>query len=416
MACHHKVFHWQQRQNMILREQILKQLQAKKASLLAFEDEYQQEAQAYAKALQALCQLSLPGLEARLARHETCGALPTPEFEAEPEPCRHFVPQFGNHTEARAWACDALLDHTIVAVDGSQILPSSESRIPLAAVQVAWFANLHARAGRYRKEIAFELLAPEVLLGDGQGEQQFSEQAVSFQRFRLEVETLCRVMREIAADAAQMRKLPLAFFDSSIVISFVEQLHDGLRQQYIDLVLRLLRCSEETRVPVVGYVATSHARDLAKLLSVCFDLREAERVHDAQLLSAAMAWGARSPFYICARGSARKNQKSVLESFGEYRRQVGFVYLKTSAAAPPARLEIPLWVYEAGLLEEVLNLVRAEVIVGNGYPYALETADATAVISGRDHEAFYEILQRFADAEGLALRVSPKSASKARRR
>jgi hypothetical protein len=243
-------------------------------------------------------------------------------------------------------------------------------------------------AGRYRKEISFELLAPESLLGDLQSERQFSEQAVSFQRFKLEVETLCRMMREIAADAKQMRKLPLAFFDSSIVISFVEQLHDGLRQQYVDLVLQLMRCSEETRVPVIGYVATSHARDLAKLLALCFDLREAERVHDAQLLSRWMTWGARSPFYICARGGSRSNQKSVLESFGEYRRKVGFVYLKTSAAAPPARLEIPLWVYEAGLLEEVLDLVRAEVIVGNGYPYALETADATAVISGRDTRRF----------------------------
>ncbi len=401
---------------MILREQILNQLHAKKPSLLAFEEQYQYETRTYEAALQKLCQLSLQALETRLAAHETCGAFPTREFEVKPEPCRSFAREFSNHAEARAWACDVLLDHVTLAVDGSQILPSSELNIPLAAVQVAWFANSHTRAGQYTKEIEFELLAPESLLGDLQSERLFSEQAVSFQRFKLEIEALCRMMRRIAADAEQMRKLPLAFFDSSIVISFVEQLHDGLRQQYVDLVLQLLRCSEETRVPLVGYVATSHARDLAKLLALCFDLHEAERVHDAQLLSRWMTWGARSPFYICARGGARKNQKSVLENFGEYRRKVGFVYLKTSAAAPPARLEIPLWVYEAGLLEEVLDLVRAEVIVGNGYPYALETADATAVISGRDHEAFYDILQRFAEAEGIALRVSPKVASKARRR
>jgi hypothetical protein len=401
---------------MILREQILKQLKAKKPSLLAFEEQYQHETRAYENAMHELCQLSLSTLKTRLAKHETCGAFPTREFEAAAAPCRSFARQFANHTEARAWACDVLLDHVTLAVDGSQILPSSEVSIPLAAVQVAWFTNAHTRAGSYVKDIAFELLSPEILSGDLQGERLFSEQAVSFQRFKLEVEALCRMMGEIAADAEQMRKLPLAFFDSSIVISFVEQLHDGLRQQYVDLVLQLLRCSEETRVPVVGYVATSHARDLAQLLALCFDLREAERVHDAQLLSAGMTWGARSPFYICARGSARNNQKSVLENFGEYRRKVGFVYLKTSAAAPPARLEIPLWVYEAGLLEEVVDLVRAEVIVGNGYPYALETADATAVISGRDHEAFYEILQRFAEAEGIVLRVSPKVASKTRRR
>ena len=248
------------------------------------------------------------------------------------------------------------------------------------------------------------------------GERQFSEQAVSFQRFKLEVETLCRLMCEIADDPSQCEKLPLVFFDSSIVISFAEQLHEELRQQYVNTVLELLRCSERCRVPVVGYVDSSHARDLTKLLTVCFNLREAQRVNDAQLLGARLAWGARSPFFVCARGSARSNQKSVLESFAEYRRGIGFVYLQTNAAASPARLEIPCWVYKQGLLDEIIDLVRAEVIVGNGYPYALETADATAVLTGRDREAFNAILQRFAEEQGIRLRVSPKAASKARRR
>src|SRR5205085_3589944 len=141
---------------------ILKQIQVKKPSLLAFEEQYKYEAQAYGNALQELCQLSLNALETRLAAHETCGAFPTREFEVEPKPCQSFARAFSNHTEARAWACDVLLDHMTLAVDGSQILPSSELNIPLAAVQVAWFANAHTRAGQYTKEIAFELLAPEI--------------------------------------------------------------------------------------------------------------------------------------------------------------------------------------------------------------------------------------------------------------
>ncbi len=401
---------------MILRERILEQLAAKKTSLLAFDDEFQHEAEAYADALRQLSQLSLTELEAKLNTHESSGALPTPEFAAAPQLHMDFAPQFNHHADARAWASEILLGHTTVAADGSQILPNNELSIPVAAVQVAWFSNAHTRAGSYVKDLAFEILPPEDLLIELRGERQFSEQAVSFHRFRLEVETLCAQMRALAADAAQMEKLPLFFFDSSIVISFAEQLHEELGRKYINAVLELLRCSEQTRVPLVGYVDSSHARDLAKLLSVCFNLREAERVHDAQLLSARLNWGARSPFFICARGSSRGNQQSVLDGFAEYRRGVGFVYLKTNASAPPARLEIPRWVYEQGLLDEVVDLVRAEVIVGNGYPYALETADAAAVLSGRDREAFYVIFQRFAEEQGIKLRVSPKAASKARRR
>lgn len=401
---------------MILRERILEQLNAKKDSLRAFDDEYQSEAVLYAEALRQLGQLSLAEIEARLQAHEAPGALPTADFATFTQSCQPFTPQFANHSEARAWASEALLGHTTIAADGSQILPLSESNLPVAAVQVAWFENSHTPAGAYTKDLAFELLPPESLLIELHGERQFSEQVVSYQRFRLEVETLCRLMAELAADAARRAQLPLIFFDSSIVISFAEQLHDELRQQYVNTVLTLLRCSAETRIPVVGYIADSHARDLVKLLSVCFGLREAQGLDDAQLLSSQMNWGARSPFFICARSSARTNQKSVLESLAEYRRGLGFVYLKTNSAAPPARLEMPAWIFEEGRLDEVLNLVRAEVIVGNGYPYALETADALAVLTARDREAFYGILQHFAEEQGIQLRVSPKAASKARRR
>ncbi|MBA3322368.1 MAG: DNA double-strand break repair nuclease NurA, partial [Pyrinomonadaceae bacterium] len=96
---------------------------------------------------------------------------------------------------------------------------------------------------------------------------------------------------------------------------------------------------------------------------------------------------------------------------------VGFLYLQTTGdGAPPARLDVPAWVLEAGLLEEVVDAVRAECVVGNGYPYALETADAAAVITTRDREQFLRAIQEFAEAEDFAFRVSRKAASKQRRR
>ena len=120
--------------------------------------------------------------------------------------------------------------------------------------------------------------------------------------------------------------------------------------------------------------------------------------------------------FVCARGGADRKQQGILEKFEEYRRGVGFVYLKTSATAPPARLEIPLWVLERGLLDQVISLVIAEVVVGNGYPYVIQSADAAAVINSRDRDAFYAIFQRFAREQDIGLRISQKTASKSRRR
>jgi hypothetical protein len=54
--------------------------------------------------------------------------------------------------------------------------------------------------------------------------------------------------------------------------------------------------------------------------------------------------------------------------------------------------------------------------VGNGYPYAVETADAVAVITMQDRERFYRVFQAFVEREGLPLRFSRKMVSKRGRR
>jgi hypothetical protein len=90
--------------------------------------------------------------------------------------------------------------------------------------------------------------------------------------------------------------------------------------------------------------------------------------------------------------------------------------LQTTADSLPARLDIPAWIADAGLCEEVLDTVRAECVVGLGYPYAIETADEAAVITSRDRDLFLRALQDFAQNNDLAFRVSRKANSKARRR
>ena len=60
--------------------------------------------------------------------------------------------------------------------------------------------------------------------------------------------------------------------------------------------------------------------------------------------------------------------------------------------------------------------MRAECVVGTGYPYALvETADAVAVLTMQDRERFYRLFQEFEEWERLPLRFSRKAASKRER-
>ena len=77
---------------------------------------------------------------------------------------------------------------------------------------------------------------------------------------------------------------------------------------------------------------------------------------------------------------------------------------------------MPKWLVEAGRAEEIIDLVRAECVVGTGYPYAIETADALAVISTQDRQRFYALFQQFAEREGLGLTLARKARSKQSRR
>ena len=179
--------------------------------------------------------------------------------------------------------------------------------------------------------------------------------------------------------------------------------------------VELVRLSHETEVPLIGYIDRSFARDLIGLLDAINHnlLHEPdETLNDAALLNfeTLAFWGDCTAFFYCQR-------KGLSDFFNaEHRSSVGFVYLQTTSDNFPARLDIPAWIYENGWLDEVLETVRAECIIGLGYPYPLETADATAVITVRDRETFLRALQDFSSRESLDFRVANKNTSKTRRR
>jgi hypothetical protein len=168
-------------------------------------------------------------------------------------------------------------------------------------------------------------------------------------------------------------------------------------------------------VPLVGYIDTSYARDMITMLRRVDSfnrqpvLRDTHKIHDALLWQGNLQWGDRTPAMICARGD-------ILESYGHYRDKVAFSYLQTTSRRPPARLEFPRWMLDAGIVEPVMDVVRAELIAGNGYPYAIETADAVSVITMQDRSEFYAQFQNFIERQGVKFTFSTKSLSKGRRR
>lgn len=353
-----------------------------------------QERTLYRQALDDLLRLSPAEIEALLAGEAWPGARPLEGGEL----IRPFLPRWDSMQAARVWALETLRGIPTVAVDGSQIAASKEFGVPVSLVQVAHFENYHDPDRPYVKDVRNEILTLE----EREGESFiFAESRLDQHRFALEM----RVATERLATLDPALS-PLLLIDGSLVLSFTSRMLPAARDAYLQALFGLLDAAQRGRVPVVGYIDLSFAADLAGMLRLACSLPPAGIV-DAQLLAGRMAPLDRSAVFTCARGDVLPHYQG---------RELCFLYLQTSAEALPARLDIPRWVIEAGLLERVVETVRAEIVVGGGYPYAIETADAAAVLTAEDRMQFYRLFHGFARQAGFEAALPNKSISKAHRR
>lgn len=344
------------------------------------------------------------------------GALPTPEWDEAQNLCLPFGRQWATHEEARAWALQILMGRPVAAVDGSQIPPTKDFNIPVGAIQVGWFINPHEAGAPYIKDVSFSVLSPNELdddIDELADDTPMPSWRVTQERFIGECDQICKIMADYA-DAPQRAK-PLCFFDGSLIVSFALQLQKGRAEPYLAWVRKLIDCSSRYRVPLVAFVDRSFSHDFVTLVDKVSGTHlggQKLTISDAGLLDTYLPnWGDRSPLFYCDR------EDNIQRQYDErLYNDVAFTYVRLTRDRVPARIEMPFWIVEKGLADDVLDLVRAECVVGGGYPYAAETADALAVISHGDRERFYNLFEQFAHQSGLRLVQARKASSKSARR
>lgn len=401
---------------MLFRQTLNEELEKKSSEFRQFISEYTSDVEVYLEALARLESTPLAQIETTLtADDRNAAAMPSAEI-ARGTFRVGFETAWNNHEQARGWAAEILDRRVTFAADGSQIYTGKETLVPIAAVQIGWFENPHDGDSAYEKNARFELLTPADLLAEWE-EPMNPDIRVEAERYLGEVERLGEFLKKKSGWKSRGERMPLAFFDNPLLVPFSQK---GLQKKFLDATVALVELSKETGVPIIGYVDRSYSRDILSMIEAfAGDDRSSSSVFDASVIRAKRSdgsrvlrsWGDRTCFCY----STRRGLEGFLDPTTG-RSSVGFTYLQTTADSAPARLDIPAWVYEAGCLDEVIDIVRAECIVGLGYPYALETADQAAVISTRDREVFFRALQELTTREKLDFSVARKDASKQRRR
>jgi len=402
---------------MLNLEKLEETFKEKREDFVNFSDSQKKDLEQYLRVLGEIIDLGSEAVNSKVADAENVGAIPTKEIDGAEKFLIEFGISWNNHEESRNWAGEILNDRTTFAADGSQYYSEKDTSIPVGAVQIGWFENPHNSDKHYEKFTELSILTPKDLF-ENQEEPLKPESRVSEEMLIGEVRKIGEFVSRKKGWEKRKERMPVAFFDRPMLLPFAAA-RDKLQEKFVKEVFELVRHSRNCRVPVVGYIDRGFSRDLINLINSFSGNSKKPISYDALLLGLESEsstkilqnWGDRTPFCY----STRKGYQNLIKSSSD-KNPIGFTYLKTSMESMPSRLDIPGWVYREGFLDELVDVVRAECVVGVGYPYALETADQTAVFTFKDREVFLKALQEFAERNKLDFSFSRKNTSKGRRR
>jgi hypothetical protein len=369
----------------------------------------------------ALAEYDADRLREQLDTNAYPGALPTADWDELDRPVGPFdtSASWENHEAINRFAKDVLEGVTTVAADGSEIGPTTEFTVPLGLVQVAWTANHHDPDGDYDGDVDPRILGPKTVTessDDGSGIRYPDEQAPSHERYYDEGTAVVECIQKFA----EHKPAPVIVYDGALVPSFADAYAPDVRESYHETMAEVLAASEHHEVPVVGYVAGTKRKNIAKMLRRTYPelFTNEPTVADARILDGFTEnWGDRSLVFVNRWDSTVDELEYVYENI-EYGYEEGvlFTYLDVPGGDAMDYLEFPEWVQRAGLVDDVLDVVRAETGVGRGYPEILQQADANAVLDAGAKERFLSLVQEFADEEDLPIDWDAKTLSKERRR
>ncbi len=315
------------------------------------------------------------------------------------EPGKLILPfQFNwkNRHEALEWIDSVLSGVAVGAVDGSQIYSDKNYEIPLAVIQTSHIFNRHTNDSDYKQDTHAAIITPDEF--EAASVYSFGSEYVDARRFAAECDSMVLLMKE-------HEKL-YVLLDGALILSHINVLNTNIRAIYIKAITRLLEASESTKNPVIGYIDTTMPRDVTLMMHHIFKLKRS-KLSDTHLFSNIL-WGERTAAFLCDRDDRRGgDSKAVLDYYGRFRNGIAFFYMSMSNGLP-VRVEFPSWAYQAGQVDKIADIIRAECVIRGNYPDILMRAHDAALIRMSEHTLFYGMLDNFCKAHGIKIHKSAK--------
>lgn len=285
---------------------------------------------------------------------------------------------------------------TILAADGSQIIPNAHDSVLYGLINVGIF-RIQPGSGNVPSEMTNSTL----LYGDHLyiNDQSPSEDLISLLRDVRERQMLAQLARQESAPV-------ITLTDGQLELYHEPRTHESFRNEF-DNYLKALDDLALNKVITAGYVSRPRADLVVSLLSLlagsentAVDARPFAGITDIALLSSILQPGERSAiFRLQSSSSAAYGGKKALHFF--------YLNAGTASQAAYARVEIPLWVAEDPTSVNLLQSVLVEQARQAGsvpYPYPLIRAHEIAVVRMDERQQLTAMIERELLSRGIEVR------------
>jgi hypothetical protein len=306
---------------------------------------------------------------------------------------------------------------TIVATDGSQILPDRHAAFLYSLINVGVFVYFHGLAVAPR-QFTRPVLDYPGKTDDSDGRFIENGAIVNLRRDRAEIEVLARESWELGKQGG----LLLAILDQRLLYWPAVGTGDtkGEGERILQSWQTAMTTIREGGGMLAGYIANPGKRSVITLLNTLnieepdFDLDtltardSAIRLTDTALFSRILGPGQRSKVFVDV--SAHNDAFREHDALNE----VCFFYLNPGRAGRQiARVDLPIEIArDADALQAVHALVYDQCQILGDYPYALARADEIAVVGRRDQESLNTMIEHMMQRGGLDGSVTAKQEAK----